>query len=196
MRSFRLALIGLFIVAGVVGCAQDDPWVGEWKVVVDVEAELAEYAELQKGLVEAQESMLKRFEELSAGMTEEERIEFKEERWGKLLSDEPIDIEKKVEEYAAKLRAMGKNEGLFLTFERGRDGVLVAIYERRKPDNPELNFRMLSEEVTEASELIRCKFLDTEIGATTFELKLASEDLLEGSWLTSRKKSVKLERVR
>ncbi len=33
MRSFRLALIGLFIVAGAVGCAEADPWVGEWREV-------------------------------------------------------------------------------------------------------------------------------------------------------------------
>ena len=33
MRSFRLALIGFFIVAGAVGCAEADPWVGEWREV-------------------------------------------------------------------------------------------------------------------------------------------------------------------
>ncbi len=82
MPGFRLSLIGLFIVAGVVGCAEDDPWVGKWKVVVDIDAEIAKHTEYLKGLVEAQEPMQKRFEERSAGMTAEERIEFKEKTWG------------------------------------------------------------------------------------------------------------------
>lgn len=39
MRSFRLALIALFIVAGALGCAEADPWVGEWKSVPTEEEE-------------------------------------------------------------------------------------------------------------------------------------------------------------
>lgn len=197
MRSFRLALIGLCIVAGVVGCANDDPWVGEWHVVVDVEAEIAEYAESQERWAETQETMLKHFEKLSAGMTEEKRIEFIEKMSGDLIGDEPIDIEKKVEEYAAKLRAVGEDEGEFLTFERGRDGALVAVYESRGGEDVGRDVRVLTKDVTESSELIRCKFTDTESGQSmTFELTLESKDLLEGSRVVSEKEPVKLERIR
>jgi len=167
----------LFIVAGAVGCANDDPWVGEWKIVVDVEAEVAEFVEAVEVLNSSAE----------------------------LVGEEPTDIDKAAEEYAAKLRAIDEDGGLFLTFERGRDGKLVVVYELRGLDNSEVPstmnatpFRILSEQVTETSELIRCRFLHTEFGATTFELKLASEDLLEGSWIwnTPTKRPVKLERVR
>ena len=194
MRSFRLA-IGLFIFAGVVGCAEADPWVGEWKFVVDIEADVAELVEREEELAEMRESTQKRLEE-SAWLTEEERIEFEEEWWEPLGIDEPINIEKKAEELAAKLRAVPEDEGQFLTFERGKDGGLIAIAEKRGPEN---SIRTLADDVTESSELIRCKFLDAASGITlTYELKLVAKDLLEGSrsWGTLTKRPVKLERVR
>lgn len=111
------------------------------------------------------------------------------------------DIKKKAEEFAAELRAVPEDEGEFLIFERGRDGVLVAVFEARMADNPTSDMK-LSEEVTESSELIRCKFFDGASGLTlTYELKLVGKDSLEGfSVLTlfgdSEKEPIKLERVR
>jgi len=197
MRPFRLALLGLCIIAGVVGCANDDPWVGEWHVVVDIEAEVAELVEREEKLAEMLETNLKLLEELTTLVTEEEQEEIAAEM---RELREPIDIEKEAEELAAELRAVPEDEGQFLTFERGRDGKLVAVFETRWSEDPADDTRMLSEDVTESSELIRCKFVDAESGITfTYELTLAGEDLLEGSLVViglSEKEPVKLERVR
>ena len=197
MRSFRLALIALFIVAGVLGCAEADPWVGEWHFVVDIEAEIAEFV---KDREEFLEEMKTDREELREEMKTVSSIkEFKELIAEIIPPEEPIDIEKEAKEYEAKLRAVGEDEGYFLTFERGRDGKLVAVSETRGAEDPADDTRKLSEEVTESSELIRCKFVTATGVIDIFELRLASEDLLEGSLASSSPgvtKPITLERVR
>ena len=189
MRSLRLALIGLFIVAGVLGCAKDDPWVGEWRFIGEVEALGAQYSESMQPLLEKQQRM----KEAASQMTEAQRIES-----GLDKIPEPMDLEGDAEFLEVKLRQAGK----FLTLERGTNGLLVAVFEIRGPVDPARDVRMLSVEVMESSELIRCKFLDEKWGVTiTYELKPTSEDLLEGSFVLaapelSQRESVKLERVR
>ncbi len=189
MHSFRLAQIGLFIVAGALGCTEADPWVGEWRVVGEVEALGAQYFESMQPLLEKQQRM----KEAASQMTEAQRIES-----GLDKIPEPMDLERDAKFLEAKLRQAGK----FLTLERGRDGLLVAVFEIRGAEDPARDVRMLSVEVMESSELIRCKFLDEKWGVTiTYELKLTSEDLLEGSFVLaapelSQRESVKLERVR
>ncbi len=117
-----------------------------------------------------------------------------------MLRDEPIDIEKEVAEYAAKLRAMGEGEGVFLAFERGSDGTLVAVYESR--GGIDGDDRDLTKDVTASSEFIRCTFSFEGIGFTVkYELKLVGKHSAEGDSVTNlfgdvETEPVKLERVR